>query len=295
MPAPLTRLLFAAIWWASACTCTSASALPTNSTFLLSLPEAAVFGLGADSERKGTPQAGPGVENGTCADRGGVVAAEGSDVIVARVRRRRAISSRDLAALLDYHNRVRSQVSPPAANMEIMVWDDRLARSAESWASRCIWDHGPSHVMKHTGQNLSINSGRYRSVIDLVRSWHDERHAFSYPTGCNGAVCSHYTQMVWANTNRMGCAIHKCYNMYVFGSTWKKADFLVCNYSIKGNWVGEAPYKRGKPCSACPSSYGGSCSRNQCSGRSSRRVQSSRSATSSRSSYSRIKKFKRWY
>ncbi|XP_041953941.1 R3H domain containing-like [Alosa sapidissima] len=289
MPAPLTRLLFAAIWWATVCM--RASALPTNNTFLLSLPEA-VFGLGA--EREGTLQAGQGVEN-VPRGYGGVAVAEGGDVIVPHVRRRRAISSRDMTALLDYHNRVRSQVSPPAANMEIMVWDERLARSAESWASRCIWDHGPSHVMKHTGQNLSINSGRYRSVIDLVRSWHDERHAFSYPTGCSGAVCSHYTQMVWASTNRMGCAIHKCYNMYVFGSTWKQADFLVCNYSIKGNWVGEAPYKRGKPCSACPSSYGGSCSRNQCSGRSSRRAQSSRSTTLSRSSYSRVKKFKRWY
>lgn len=36
-------------------------------------------------------------------------------------RRKRYISSRDMMALLDYHNRVRSQVFPPAANMEYMV------------------------------------------------------------------------------------------------------------------------------------------------------------------------------
>lgn len=71
--------------------------------------------------------------------------------------------------------------------------------------------------------------------------------------------------MVWANTNKMGCAINKCSNMNVYGSSWRTAVFLVCNYSIKGNWVGEAPYKSGKPCSACPSKYGGSCNRNQCS------------------------------
>lgn len=40
---------------------------------------------------------------------------------VARSRRKRAISSREINALLDYHNRVRSQVFPPAANMEYMV------------------------------------------------------------------------------------------------------------------------------------------------------------------------------
>uniref|UniRef100_A0A8B9HWL2 R3H domain containing-like n=1 Tax=Astyanax mexicanus TaxID=7994 RepID=A0A8B9HWL2_ASTMX len=141
-------------------------------------------------------------------------------------RRKRYVSSRDMAALLEYHNRVRSQVFPPAANMEYMVWDERLAKSAESWASQCIWDHGPSHVMKYMGQNLSISSG---------------------------------------STNRIGCAINRCSNMYVFGSTWKQATLLVCNYSIKGNWVGEAPYKTGKPCSACPSVYGGSCNKNQCS------------------------------
>lgn len=34
--------------------------------------------------------------------------------------------------------------------------------------------------------------------------------------------------------------------------------------SSRGNWIGEAPYKVGVPCSACPPSYGGSCSNNMC-------------------------------
>lgn len=38
-----------------------------------------------------------------------------------RSRQRRAISPREINALLDYHNRVRSQVFPLAANMEFMV------------------------------------------------------------------------------------------------------------------------------------------------------------------------------
>ncbi|TSL61259.1 Peptidase inhibitor 15 [Bagarius yarrelli] len=109
-------------------------------------------------------------------------------------RRKRYVSSRDMTALLDYHNRVRSQVFPPAANMEYMVWDDKLAKSAESWASQCIWDHGPPHVMRYTGQNLSISTGKYKSVIDLVKSWNDEKFSFSYPNRCTGPVCTHYTQ-----------------------------------------------------------------------------------------------------
>ncbi|XP_033943351.1 peptidase inhibitor R3HDML [Pseudochaenichthys georgianus] len=180
-------------------------------------------------------------------------------------RRRRDVSSREINALLDYHNRVRSQVSPPAANMEFMLWDEGLAKSADSWASQCVWDHGPTQAMRYMGQNLSITTGRYRSITDLVRSWYEERHHFSYPNRCSGAVCSHYTQMVWASTKKVGCAVRKCSNMKVFGNTWKEATLLVCNYSMKGNWVGEVPYTRGKPCSVCPSSYGGSCWRNQCS------------------------------
>jgi len=44
-----------------------------------------------------------------------------SDTSAPRARRKRFISSKDMKALLDYHNRVRSQVFPPAANMEYMV------------------------------------------------------------------------------------------------------------------------------------------------------------------------------
>lgn len=32
----------------------------------------------------------------------------------------------------------------------------------------------------------------------------------------------------------------------------------------RGNWIGEAPYKTGRPCSECPPSYGGSCQNNLC-------------------------------
>lgn len=44
-----------------------------------------------------------------------------SDTSAPRARRKRFISRKDMTALLDYHNRVRSQVFPPAANMEYMV------------------------------------------------------------------------------------------------------------------------------------------------------------------------------
>ncbi|XP_074776405.1 peptidase inhibitor R3HDML [Athene noctua] len=193
---------------------------------------------------------------------------------VPRTRRKRYLSPRDMNVILDYHNQVRAQVSPPAANMEYMVWDERLARAAEAWAARCLWDHGPPQLMKYVGQNLSIHSGRYRSIVDMVKSWHQEKQHYSFPqphecnprcpSKCSGSVCSHYTQMVWASSSRLGCALGTCTNVRVWGSTWRHAVLLVCNYAIKGNWLGEAPYKVGQPCSACPPTYGGGCSNNMC-------------------------------
>ncbi|KAM9390769.1 peptidase inhibitor 15-A-like isoform 1-T2 [Salvelinus alpinus] len=189
-------------------------------------------------------------------------------------RKKRYISQNDMLVILDYHNKVRGKVFPPASNMEYMTWDETLSKSAEDWAHSCLWEHGPRHLLRFLGQNLSVRTGRYRSILQLVKPWHDEvkDYVFPYPRDCNprcplkcyGPMCTHYTQMVWATTNKVGCAVHTCHNMNIWGNVWKQATFLVCNYSSKGNWIGEAPYKVGVPCSACPPSYGGSCTNNMC-------------------------------
>ncbi|XP_037667668.1 peptidase inhibitor R3HDML [Choloepus didactylus] len=193
---------------------------------------------------------------------------------VPRFRQKRHISARDMSALLDYHNHIRASVYPPAANMEYMVWDEQLASSAEAWATQCIWAHGPSQLMRYVGQNLAIHSGQYRSAVDRARSQSEEKQHYSFPAPrdctpccpwrCSGPVCSHYNQMVWASSSRLGCALHTCGSIRVLGGTWRRAVYLVCNYAVRGNWIGEAPYKMGRLCSTCPPSYQGSCSSNMC-------------------------------
>ncbi|XP_062841642.1 cysteine-rich secretory protein LCCL domain-containing 1 [Trichomycterus rosablanca] len=192
----------------------------------------------------------------------------------AKPRGRRAISAIDKQAILELHNKLRGQVYPHASNMEYMVWDDELERSAEQWAETCLWEHGPEGLLNHIGQNLGVHWGRYRPPTSHVQAWYDEvkDFTFPYPQECNpycpfrcsGPVCTHYTQLVWATSSRIGCAVNMCYNMNVWGQIWTKAVYLVCNYSPKGNWWGNAPYKHGTPCSACPPSYGGGCRENLC-------------------------------
>ncbi|XP_028822723.1 cysteine-rich secretory protein LCCL domain-containing 1 [Denticeps clupeoides] len=193
---------------------------------------------------------------------------------LAKPRGRRTITQGDVQVILDLHNRLRGQVYPPASNMEYMVWDTELERTAEEWAETCLWEHGPAGLLPHIGQNLGVHWGRYRPPTSHVQAWYDEvkDYSFPYPQECNpycpfrcsGPVCTHYTQLVWATSSRIGCAINVCHNMNVWGQIWAKAVYLVCNYSPKGNWWGHAPYKHGTPCSACPPSYGGSCRNNLC-------------------------------
>ncbi|EPQ05439.1 Cysteine-rich secretory protein LCCL domain-containing 2 [Myotis brandtii] len=189
-------------------------------------------------------------------------------------RARRAIPRSDQEEILTLHNKLRGQVHPPASNMEHMTWDEDLARSAAAWAHECIWEHGPTSLLVAIGQNLAVHWGRYRSPGFHVQSWYDEVKDYTYPyphecnpwcpERCSGAMCTHYTQIVWATTNRVGCAVHTCPRMNVWGDLWENAVYLVCNYSPKGNWIGEAPYKTGRPCSQCPPSYGGGCKNNLC-------------------------------
>ncbi|XP_078689930.1 cysteine-rich secretory protein LCCL domain-containing 2-like isoform X3 [Branchiostoma floridae x Branchiostoma belcheri] len=174
------------------------------------------------------------------------------------------LTSAEKLALLQKHNELRGRVQPYASNMEEMVWDEKLAISSQQWADQCIWEHGPSWLLPLIGQNLAVHTRLDKPLVELVQMWYDEHHDFTYPSYCRGPMCTHYTQMVWATTTKVGCAIRLCETMQVWGEEWPKTLYLVCDYSSKGNWIGYAPYKRGRPCSQCPPKYGGRCANNLC-------------------------------
>lgn len=78
---------------------------------------------------------------------------------------------------------------------------------------------------------------------DLVTDWYDEvadfnhQYVSNYQSVPGGAVTTHYTQLIWANTTHVGCG----------GIRYKYSEFnkihLVCNYRLKGNTIGEAVYE----------------------------------------------------
>ncbi|GAA6099032.1 cysteine-rich secretory protein LCCL domain-containing 1 [Tachysurus ichikawai] len=195
----------------------------------------------------------------------------------AKPRGKRAISAIDKQAILDLHNKLRGQVYPPASNMEYMSY---LKESSPIALQEKKKKKERKEKKKLLSQQADCElspitvSSWYRPPTSHVQAWYDEvkDYSFPYPQECNpycpfrctGPVCTHYTQLVWATSSRIGCAVNVCYDMNVWGQIWTKAVYLVCNYSPKGNWWGSAPYKHGTPCSACPPIYGGVCKDNLC-------------------------------
>ena len=140
------------------------------------------------------------------------------------------LSSSDREAVLSLHNRERRSVG-----VSDLSWDSKIAGIAKSYAERlaasCSFQHSQRQGL---GENLFMGTKGYYKAADGVKSWIDEkRHYDYYSNGSrDGEVVGHYTQVVWGNTQKVGCGTATgCGNM-----------FLVCNYYPAGNWNGERPY-----------------------------------------------------
>ncbi|XP_078098437.1 peptidase inhibitor 16-like [Mustelus asterias] len=160
----------------------------------------------------------------------------------------RSLSEADKEDLVGAHNKYRSLV-PDASNILKMNWDKDLAKMAAAFAQECVWEH--NNERGNTGENLYMIT----SPIDLkqaVEKWYLEFTDYTYETmDCTPKMmCGHYTQLIWANTDKVGCGTHLCEE--VKGLIYKNLSLLVCNYLPPGNVLGQHPYKKGTPCSECP-------------------------------------------
>lgn len=182
------------------------------------------------------------------------------------------IKAAQISEVLEAHNRLRSQVAqgqvsgqPSAQNMREMVWDEELAAKAQQWANQCTFEHDPSRYLDRftMGQNLAIiwstaslgeNEGSFSSRI---QNWFNEVQKYAWGSRWT-AKTGHYSQLVWGETNLVGCG----FSYYKDARRFNK--LYVCNYGPGGNVVGVAPYAVGSPsCSIhgmYPSSrYSGLC------------------------------------
>lgn len=135
--------------------------------------------------------------------------------------------------LVALHNRERAAVGAPP-----LAWDAGLASAAAAYgpalARRGRLAHSPPESRPGQGENLWMGTaGAYR-LEEMIGSWAAEKRLFApgvFPEVSRSGHWSdvaHYTQIIWPQTERMGCALHAT----------RRWDFLICRYAPGGNVVG---------------------------------------------------------
>ncbi|XP_066278993.1 GLIPR1-like protein 1 [Branchiostoma lanceolatum] len=163
-----------------------------------------------------------------------------------------ALTTSDMDSILYEHNELRKSVQPTAADMEYMVWNEKLAAIAQDWADQCVYTHNilrEKLFKASVGENIYFTLEKYRAGEETKR-WFEEGQKYSYTNNsCSDKKCGHYTQLVWAKSREIGCGVKKC--DIVQGLGWRNSYVVVCDYSPRGNTAYQKPYTAGKPCSQC--------------------------------------------
>jgi len=140
-----------------------------------------------------------------------------------------------ISAILQQHQTYRDELKLPP-----LSWSPQLAKDALAWAQHLAsidkGEHDQS-IRGQEGENLWWGTAGGFSYAQMVSMWGDEKRSFKYGIfpDCStrrSAVVGHYTQIVWKNTQSVGCAL----------AGNGRTDFLVCRYSSPGNIIGEKPY-----------------------------------------------------
>ena len=155
------------------------------------------------------------------------------------------LSHKDLfSGILEAHNGVRLK-----HGLQALRWSDSLAAYSQEWANH-LGSSGSCKMVHRSGtppygenlfwaSPLSWTTGETAvqdvTIKDVVKAWTDEEKWYNYRSNsCEpGKQCGHYTQIVWQNTTKVGCAMKVCAD---------KSQSWVCSYDPAGNYVGQRPY-----------------------------------------------------
>lgn len=140
-------------------------------------------------------------------------------------------------------------IPTPVPALDNLGWDQALSDIAADYAAQCIWEHNDNrsdNYPGYVGENLAVfSSGWPQSslVESTLTNWvENEIPDYDYATNTCSGTCGHYTQVVWRDTERVGCAVHQCASITNLGSSFDNGYLVVCNYSPGGNYSGQLPY-----------------------------------------------------
>jgi uncharacterized protein YkwD len=132
-------------------------------------------------------------------------------------------ADRDTA--LNDHNAERSAIGIP-----LLSYNLTIEASAQAVADTCVFQHSSSDF----GENIFAGSGSFGTMAVAVSSWMSEKSDWSCSTNKCSGTCGHYTQIVWADSVRLGCGLKNCGGQL--------GVYVVCQYDPPGNYVGENPF-----------------------------------------------------
>ena len=147
------------------------------------------------------------------------------------------------------HNQARSGplTPPPAPALPPVAWDPVLADSAHGYLSRCVStdhaliDHNANRNSDYAarggsgyvGENIFGATGS-STPAGAITTRMSEASQFDYATSPIGTA-GHYTQVVWRDSVRIGCAIVDCPSVTYH-------SVVLCDYSPGGNIINQKPY-----------------------------------------------------
>jgi len=154
------------------------------------------------------------------------------------------------SGIVNLHNQVRSK-----HQQQPLRWSKSLANYAQKWVNHlaktenCGMIHRPNQsggqFQQVHGENLfwasAVEFGNGMKKLqpltakDIVKAWAEEENFYDYQKNtCKaGEDCGHFTQMVWHESQQVGCAIAVCPD---------QSQIWACNYHPRGNYIGEWPY-----------------------------------------------------
>lgn len=130
--------------------------------------------------------------------------------------------NKDQKEALSIHNKIRAWHHTPK-----LVWDDGLADYAERYANKCEFRHSHSPY----GENIAAG---YPSISAAVNAWYTEHQYYSYDRPGFSYRTGHFTQLVWKESKKLGCAYIACN-----GKGGTPGNYLVCEYNPAGNILGK--------------------------------------------------------
>ncbi|KEY73102.1 hypothetical protein S7711_04854 [Stachybotrys chartarum IBT 7711] len=132
-----------------------------------------------------------------------------------------------------------------------LTWDSTLAEYATTIANGCVFAHDMTQGGGGYGQNLAswgsssdISSRQVQTgAAGVTNQWYNgEVMNWNFygdanpPSDSSPQLWGHFTQVVWASTERVGCATVSCPAGTVLGlPSW----YTVCNYEPAGNFGGQ--------------------------------------------------------